>query len=57
MEWIYERKSCCYVLRCANPECTLITTVRYVKGEMPTIGDRVKIDDGETMEKIGVKIK
>jgi len=48
-EWIYERKSCCYILRCANLDCALTTTAYYVKGKRPNVGDRVKLD-GEIME-------
>lgn len=52
--WIFEGQSCCYRLTCPIPGCERKTTVRHVKGDMPKLGEAVRIlDDGDTMECIG----
>lgn len=56
--WIFDGKSCCYRLVCSIPipipGCKKQTTVHFVRGEMPRIGEPVRIlDDGDTMERIG----
>lgn len=52
--WIFDGKSCCYRLVCSIPDCGKRTRVYHVKGDMPTIGEPVRIlDDGDTMERIG----
>ena len=52
--WIFDGQSCCYRLVCSIPGCQKRTTVHHVKGDMPKIGEPIRIlDDGDTMERIG----
>jgi len=52
--WVFDGQSCCYRLSCPIPICQKQTTVNHIKGDMPRIGEPVRIlDDGDTMERIG----
>jgi hypothetical protein len=48
-KWIFDKVTCCYVLKCGS--CQRSTTVHYWNGDKPMPGDNVKIlEDGDTME-------
>lgn len=50
-QWIYDHKSCCYVLKCEFAGCQRRTSVRKIKGTMPVIGQRVQLlIDGDTVK-------
>jgi hypothetical protein len=56
--WIFDGQSCCYRLVCPFPGCQKRTTVNHLHGNMPKIGDPVRIlDDGDTMERIGSVVR
>jgi len=52
--WIFGGQSYCYRLVCSIPGCERQIRAYHVKGDMPRIGEPVRIlDDGDTMERIG----
>ena len=50
-EWKFNRKTCCYILKCIIPGCERQTKAYYLKGREPRLGELVRfMDDGETIE-------
>jgi len=55
--WLFDRSTCCFVLKCAVTGCCRATAVTMIRGFRPLPGEPVRIlEDGKTMERIGTRV-